>query len=64
LYGSGKPRAAHEGVIELVSAFLAILKASEALWVSQPANFRDLDRFSSRPKHACRILVVPPKPAI
>jgi hypothetical protein len=28
LYGSGKPRAAHEGIIEVVFAFLAILRAS------------------------------------
>ncbi|MBV8069904.1 MAG: hypothetical protein JO270_08375 [Acidobacteriaceae bacterium] len=31
LYGSGKPRAAHEGGIEVVFAFLAIMKAAEAL---------------------------------
>jgi len=29
MYGSGKPRAAHEGVIELVFAFLALMKAFE-----------------------------------
>src|ERR1051326_6858983 len=37
MYGSGKPRAAHEGVIELVFAFLALMKAFDALWTSQSA---------------------------
>jgi transposase len=64
LYGSGKPRAAHDAVIEVVFAFLVIMKASEALCVSRSANFRDRDRFSSGPKHACWIIVVPRKPAI
>jgi transposase len=64
LYGSGKPRAAHEGVIEFVFALLAIMKASEALWASQRANFGHRDRFSSWPKHACQTIVLPRKPAI
>jgi transposase len=38
LYGAGKPRAAHEGVIELVLAFLAFMKVFDALWVPQSAN--------------------------
>jgi transposase len=38
MYGSGKPRAAHEGVIELVFAFLALMKAFDALWTPQSAN--------------------------
>jgi transposase len=32
MYGSGKPRAAHEGVIELVFTFLAFLQVLDALW--------------------------------
>jgi hypothetical protein len=36
MYGSGKPRAAHEGVIELVFAFLALMKAFDALWTPNP----------------------------
>ena len=36
LYGSGKPRAAHEGVIELLFAFLALRKAFDALWSPDP----------------------------
>lgn len=38
MYGAGKPRAAHEGVIELFLAFLALIKAFEALWAPQSAN--------------------------
>jgi hypothetical protein len=38
LYGSGKPRAAHEGSIELFSELLALMKALDAVWVPQPAN--------------------------
>ena len=44
LYGAGKPRAAHECVLELFFAFLALMKAFDALWVSQSANFDDHDR--------------------
>ena len=36
MYGSGKPRAAHEGVIELVFAFLALMKAFDALGRPNP----------------------------
>src|SRR4051794_10639737 len=36
LYGAGKPRAAHEGVIELFFAFLALMKAFDALWGPNP----------------------------
>lgn len=35
LYGSGKPRSAHEGLIELLFAFLALMKAFDALWAPQ-----------------------------
>ena len=35
LYGSGKPRSAHEGRIELLLAFLALMKACDALWAPQ-----------------------------
>ena len=59
LYGSGKPRAAHDAVIEVVFAFLAIMKASEALCVSRPANFRHRDRFSFRPSAPAGLLSYP-----
>ena len=36
LYGAGKPRAAHEDVIELFFAFLALVKAFEAFWAPNP----------------------------
>jgi transposase len=38
LYGAGKPRAAHDGVIELFFAFLALMKAIDALSVPQAAT--------------------------
>jgi len=38
LYGAGKPRAAHEGVIELFFELWALMKALDALWVPQSAN--------------------------
>src|ERR1051325_10282616 len=44
IYGSGKPRAAHEGVIELVFALLALMKPLDALWVPQSANLGNCDR--------------------
>jgi hypothetical protein len=44
-YGSGKPRAAHEGVIELFFWFLALRKAFDALWAPQSANFATVAAF-------------------
>ena len=44
MYGSGKPRAAHEGVLELVFAFLALIKAFHAHWTTQSVNPGDRDR--------------------
>lgn len=51
LYGSGKPRAAHERGIEVLFAFLALMKAFHALWASESSNFRHRGRISCRPKH-------------
>src|SRR5947199_281801 len=52
LYGAGKPRAAHEGVIELFFAFLALMKAFDALWVPQSVNLGDLDHLLCRSKYS------------
>jgi len=41
MYGSGKPRAADEGVIELVFTFLAFLKVFDTLWAPQTRDFGD-----------------------
>jgi hypothetical protein len=43
LYGSGKPRAAQEGAIELFFELLALMKALDALWVPQFANLGGRD---------------------
>ena len=56
MYGSGKPRAAHEGVIELVFAFLALMKAFDALWTPQSANPGDRDRRLCCLKYSTRFL--------
>src|SRR3954465_13225369 len=52
LYGAGKPRAAHEGVIEPFFVFLAVMKAFDALWVPQSANLGDLDRLLCRSNYS------------
>jgi len=56
MYGSGKPRAAHEGVIELVFAFLALLKAFDELWTPQSANPGDRERRLCYSKYSTRFL--------
>jgi len=61
MYGAGKPRAAHEGVIELVFAFLALMQALDVLWAPQSANFGDRHRLLCRSKHSSRILGRPRK---
>ena len=52
MYGAGKPRAAHEGGIELFFAFLALMKAFDGLWGAQSANLGDLDRLLCRSKYS------------
>jgi len=64
LYGSGKPRAAHDGVIELLFAFLALMEAFDALWECQSANFADRDRFPCCSKHCRRTIGIPRKPGV
>jgi transposase len=61
MYGSGKPRAAHEGIIGLVFAFLSLLRAFDALWAPQFTNFGDRDRLLCRSKYSRRILGKPRK---
>jgi transposase len=61
IYGSGKPRAAREGVIELL---LALMEAFDALWASQSANFTDRYRFPCRSKHSHGIIGVPRKSGV
>jgi len=64
MYGSGKPRAAHEGVIELVFAFLALMKAFDALWTPRSANPGDLDRLLCCTKYSTRFLAGHEKRAV
>ena len=64
MYGAGKPRAAHEGVIELVFAFLALMKAFDVPWVPQSANFGDRHRLLCHSKYSSRILGGPRKRAV
>jgi len=51
LYGAGKPRAAHEGVIELFFAFVALMKAFDALWAPPSTNPGGPDRHLCRSKY-------------
>jgi transposase len=55
LYGSGKPRAAHDRVVEAIFAILAFIKAVEALLASAAANFHDPARVACRSRGYCRV---------
>ena len=55
LYGSGKPRAAHDRVVEAIFAILAFIKAVEALLTPAAANFHDPARVACRSRGYCRV---------
>jgi transposase len=55
LYGSGKPRAAHDRVVEAIFAILGFIKAVEALLASAAANFHDPARVACRSRGYCRV---------
>jgi transposase len=63
-YGSGKPRAAHEGAIELFFAFWALMEALDALWAIQLEDFSDRDHLRCPSKHFHRTIGVPRKPGV
>src|ERR1700688_59512 len=48
LYGSGKPRAAHNGAIEAILTILAVIKTIEGLFNTTSANSHCVDRVSRR----------------
>src|SRR3982751_5276945 len=50
LYGAGKPRAAHEGLIELFFELLALMKALDAFWVPQSTNLGGRNHLLCRSK--------------
>jgi transposase len=52
LYGSGKPRAAHEGAMELFFELLALMKVLDALWVPESANLGGRDRLLCSSKYS------------
>src|ERR671938_671972 len=52
LYGSGKPRAAHEGAMELFFELLALMKALDALWVPESANLGGRDHLLCSSKYS------------
>jgi transposase len=54
-YGSGKPRAAHDGAIEAIFTILAVIRAVEGLFTSWPANSHAVVRFSRRSKSAVNV---------
>jgi transposase len=53
LYGSGKPRAAHDRVIASFLTCLALLQALDALCGVPIREFHDRDRSSCRLRHSC-----------
>jgi len=64
MYGSGKPRAAHGGVIELIFTFLALLKVFDALWAHQILDCGDRNRILCPSKYSERLLCRPRKTAL
>lgn len=64
LYGAGKPRAAPEGIIELFLAFLALMKAFEALGGAQSRELRRTRRLLCRSKYFNLILGGPRKTVV
>lgn len=55
MYGSGKPRAAHEGVIELVFTFLGFLQVFDALWAPENRDYGDRNRRLYPSKYSGRL---------
>src|ERR1041385_952312 len=64
IYGSGKPRAAHEGVIELVFALLALMKAFDALWTPKSTIPGDRAHRLCSLKYSTRSLATHEKPTV
>lgn len=57
-YGSGKPRAAHDGVVDAILTILAVMKAVEDISTASPPNFyREVRVF--RRSERCRQLFLP-----
>ena len=54
-FGSGKPRAAHDAVVDAILAFLAVIKAVEDLFTPWSANSYDEVR-ASRRSECCRLV--------
>jgi transposase len=63
LYGSGKPRAAHDRVIEAIFVYWALLRAVQTLSEATPQTLTGEKRFCCRLKHTGRAFVRPRKPA-
>ena len=58
MYGSGKPRAAHDGVVDAILTILAVMKAVEDVFTASSATFyRELRVF--RRSERCRQLLLP-----
>ena len=54
MYGSGKPRAAHDGSIDAILTILAVIKTVEDLFTPWSANSHGVVRVSRRSKPAVR----------
>src|ERR1041385_2555872 len=64
MYGSGKPRAAHEGFIELVFVCLALMKAFDALWTPKSTIPGDRAHRLCSLKYSTRSLATHEKPTV
>ena len=61
-YGSGKPRAAHDGVVDAIVTILAVMKAVDHIFTpSSPIPYRELR--VSRRSHRCQSFFCWPKTA-
>jgi transposase len=53
LYGTGKPRAAHDRIIEAVFVLLAVLNAAERFPTARSANYAGRRGYVHRPRRRC-----------
>ena len=63
-YGSGKPRAAHDAVVEAILTILAVIMAVEGLFMPRSANSYDKGRVSFRSKRCHQLFSPVGKPAV
>jgi transposase len=63
-YGSGKPRAAHDAVVDAILTILAVIQAVEGLQTPSPANSHDQVRVCRRSERCRPLFPSARKPAV